>query len=319
MRVLCIDGGGYLGLATAAFISGIEDHFRVRFHDSFDLFCGTSTGAIIALALARGRNGAEVVRLYKKFGPAVFARRRLLERLIRFKGILRARYPNEALRLALEDEFGAMTLDEVWARQKAVLVTAFSVSTGYPRVFKTNHSANLSTDGDLRLSDIALASSAAPVLLPLVRVGNGRTSRQTFCDGGVVANHPALLGFAEALAELRAVPAETRILSISTPRTDLGEGAVPDRCIDRGVCGWWRTLPSIFIDSNSIMAHELLGRLVSSYPPPRPVYKRVQMTNSQKLPMDRADVTATEVLEVLGITTAASNEVRRDVGRVLGI
>lgn len=319
MRIISIDGGGYLGLASAAFISGIEQHFGINFHDRFDLFCGTSTGAIIALSLAAGRTGSDVVRLYKEFGPAVFSRRTLRSRFVRFKGVVRARYPNDALRQALEREFGAVTLDEVWARRKAVLVTAFSVTTGHPRVFKTNHSANLTTDGDLKLSEIALASSAAPGFLPLVRITNPRTSTETFCDGGVVANHPALLGFAEALSELQAAPGEISILSISTPRTDLGEGVVPDGSMDRGVFGWWRTLPSIFIDSNSMMAHQLLGRVVSSYPSPSPQYKRVEMSNLQKLPIDRADELATETLMVLGANTAASNVVRRDVGRVLGI
>ena len=51
MRILSIDGGGYLGLATAAFIEGIESHFNTSLHQEFELFCGTSTGAVIVLGL----------------------------------------------------------------------------------------------------------------------------------------------------------------------------------------------------------------------------------------------------------------------------
>src|SRR4029453_9161364 len=72
VRILSLDGGGYLGLAGAAFLAELERHFGVSCHDRFDLFCGTSTGAIIALALASGKSAREVVDLYKEFGPRVF-------------------------------------------------------------------------------------------------------------------------------------------------------------------------------------------------------------------------------------------------------
>ncbi len=72
MRILSLDGGGYLGLATAAFLKEAERHFRISCHERFDLFCGTSTGAIIALALASGMTAEAIEVLYKDFGPKVF-------------------------------------------------------------------------------------------------------------------------------------------------------------------------------------------------------------------------------------------------------
>lgn len=72
MRILSLDGGGYLGLATAAFIAEAERHFQTTCYEQFDLFCGTSTGAIITLALASGKTGREVVDLYRAFGATVF-------------------------------------------------------------------------------------------------------------------------------------------------------------------------------------------------------------------------------------------------------
>lgn len=319
MRILSIDGGGYLGLATASFLRGVERHFNLAFHERFDLFCGTSTGAIIALALACGRSGEDIVKLYKEFGPAVFCRRGLPGRLYRLGGFLHARYSNEALQSALKKEFGETTLADVLSRRKRLLVTAFDVSTGQPRVFKTDHSENLTLDGDLKLADVALASSAAPIYLPLVRVANPRAATTAYCDGGVVANHPALLGFVEAISELRSAPSDVELLSISTPRVPLGEGAVPEDRIDRGIWGWWKTLPAIVVDSNSTMVHHVLTRLVASYPSPGPQYVRVSMSNDHRLPMDRADQQATDTLEMLGANTAANNEIRQSLRRVLGI
>ena len=70
MRILSIDGGGYLGLATAAFIDGVERHFKTTLHDEFELFCGTSTGAIIALAIASGMSGRVLPRCLLNFASS---------------------------------------------------------------------------------------------------------------------------------------------------------------------------------------------------------------------------------------------------------
>jgi predicted acylesterase/phospholipase RssA len=126
MRILSIDGGGFLGLATATFIAEVERHFGRKLHDSFDLFCGTSTGAIIALALASGMSGEDVERLYQKLGSEVFRRSRLR--------IFRAKYRADSLKRALEEAFGDHRLDDILKSGKRALVAAFCVTAGTPRI-----------------------------------------------------------------------------------------------------------------------------------------------------------------------------------------
>jgi patatin-like phospholipase/acyl hydrolase len=109
-------------------------------------------------------------------------------------------YDNKELRNVLQDCFGDLTLGDVLARGKFVLIPAFNLTTGRPRLFKTDHAGGLTTDNKYKLWEVALASSAAPVYLPVVAITspiNG--SREIFCDGGIFANHPALLGFTEAI------------------------------------------------------------------------------------------------------------------------
>jgi hypothetical protein len=310
VRVLSLDGGGYLGLATASFIYGMEHHFDVKFHSRFDLFCGTSTGAIIALALAYGKTGSDLVRLYEQLGLKVFKRSGW--------GLFTPKYKGTGLRDALVAEFGSATLDDVLAKGKTALVTAFNVTTGTPRLFKTDHSPNLTRDSKLKLVDIAMASAAAPVYFPLVRVTNpvGQFT-EVFCDGGVVANHPALLGFSEMISELGAKPEQVRVLSISTPRADLAEGAASKLSLNRGVWGWRKTLASIFIDSNSRAAHEVLKRIVASYPNSRPCYVRVEMANKAGVAIDSVTSVATATLKHIGMTEAASNETRGRVSEII--
>jgi patatin-like phospholipase/acyl hydrolase len=52
-KILSIDGGGIKGLYSAIILERFEEEYG-PLHRHFDLICGTSTGGIIALALAAG-------------------------------------------------------------------------------------------------------------------------------------------------------------------------------------------------------------------------------------------------------------------------
>lgn len=311
-RVLSIDGGGFLGLASAAFIRGIEEHERVRFADRFDLFCGTSTGAIIALALANGRSGDDLVSLYQTLGPRVFPWGWWKSKVRFLRSILWAKYGSGALRSVLEQEFGDSTLGDLRAIGRHVLVPAFCLTTGTPRIFKTDHSDKLSLHDDYSLVDVALASTAAPTYLPVIKLKHPTNGAvEYFCDGGVAANHPALLGFAEATYEFARTPSDVQVLSISTPRQDLSSPSVPVR--SRGILAWAKPLTAVFTDSNSYLAHTLLERLVASYANPRPLYARIDLRNTHRLPMDCTSISAAEVLIQHGAATASCNKTRDTV------
>lgn len=317
MRIISLDGGGYLGLATAAFVAEMERHFGVKCHDCFDMFCGTSTGAIIALALASGMSGAEIVALYQSFGVEVFRNPFPGSRALRaVRSLFVSRYSNQPLKAALKDAFGDTTLGDLKSKGKLILVTAFSVTTGKPRVFKTDHSADLTRDDGYLVRDIALASAAAPIYLPVVRLrapANG--SEEWYCDGGVFANHPALLGYAEAVSHLAVSPEDVRVLSLSTPRADLAERSsarslLQQYLLSRGVISWGTKLAGVMIDSTSMIAHETLRRLVSWRPESQGHYVRITLDKPRGVDMDVATSKATDTLMQVGSEKAYSTEVR---------
>ncbi|MEM7025157.1 MAG: patatin-like phospholipase family protein, partial [Pseudomonadota bacterium] len=92
-RILSLDGGGLRGIVTLAYLQKIEallkerhggdKNFRLSHY--FDLIAGTSTGAIIAAALALDWSVEDLTDLYLRLGKDVFQRSRWR------KGILRAR------------------------------------------------------------------------------------------------------------------------------------------------------------------------------------------------------------------------------------
>src|SRR5579864_5106805 len=80
-RVLCLDGGGMRGCYTAAYLCCIAEAFAKKrscaeldIGAAFNLIVGTSTGAMIAAALALGIAPNTVVDLYKKTARRYFPR-----------------------------------------------------------------------------------------------------------------------------------------------------------------------------------------------------------------------------------------------------
>src|SRR6516225_3389825 len=80
-RVLSLDGGGMRGTYTATYLDKVADTFAKRRNvgaldigAGFDLIVGTSTGGIIAAALATGVPLADIVALYVENGAAIFSR-----------------------------------------------------------------------------------------------------------------------------------------------------------------------------------------------------------------------------------------------------
>lgn len=322
MRILSVDGGGYLGLASASFLAAVERHFSVHSRERFTLFCGTSTGAIVALALASGMTGEEVAVLYERLGKRVFPNGFPLWRQYRYlRSLASSRYGNGELKTVLLDAFQGLTLGDLMNEGKRVMVTAFNMSTGKPRVFKTDHSARLSTDNGYLLRDIALASAAAPTYFPLVRLRSPSSGVvETFCDGGVYANHPALLAYVEAITELGIPPSAVQLLSLSTPRAALAEHdssrswlqrqSVWRRfLLERGLVLWGSKLASVLIDSTAMISHEALKRLMSERGG-RGQYVRVLFNAPPGTEMDLATEDTTNTLKTLGVERASQNDTR---------
>jgi hypothetical protein len=205
VRILAIKGGGVRGLLAARLGERLARK-DPGWSDRANLIAGTSTGGILALALAAGRTWREAAALYEEQAQAIFAG----------QGRGAAQYSNDGLRRVLEQTFGGMRLREL---RQDVLVPAFDLDGQLPdgrrtwqaKFFDREH------DGDERVLDVAMATSAAPTYFQ---------PWQGYVDGGLVANDPSVAALAHALKRL--VPdAAAALMAGSVSLFTLGTGKVP--------------------------------------------------------------------------------------------
>lgn len=184
-QALALSGGGFRGLYTARLLADVEQQLGHPVATRFDLIAGTSIGGILALALACEIPAERIVTLFEKHGADIFRRRSWL-------GYFQSKYSSTPLAnlLSEADLFGDRVLADC---RHPVLVPAINFTTGKPVVFKTSHHPTLLQNKTLSLTDVALATSAAPTYFPRHVLQNSQ-----YVDGGLFANAPAMLAVHEA-------------------------------------------------------------------------------------------------------------------------
>ena len=192
-KILSIDGGGIKGLYSAKILEHLEEKYGV-ISDYFDMICGTSTGGLIAIALALKIPTSEISSLYENRGQVIFPKRN------KWKGIIRqilwkGKYSDIPLREVLKELFGDKKIGDV---NNLLCIPSYSVTDDRPWVFKYDHTeGELERDNKTYCVDVALATSAAPTYFPICEI-DYYDSKQ-FIDGGVWANNPAMVGVIEAI------------------------------------------------------------------------------------------------------------------------
>lgn len=198
-RILALDGGGIRGVLTLEYLAVIEKMLRdrtgqdeFRLCDYFDLIGGTSTGSIIAAALACGMSVADLKKLYRKIGTTVF------EPSFFRKGILAPKFPSGPVQQALDAQLGAdVTLGSDRIRTGLMIMTK-RLDTGSPWPLHNHpNAAYAEQDGNLLLTHIVRASTAAPTYFEPESINissrDGTSVQAAFIDGGVSPfNDPAL-------------------------------------------------------------------------------------------------------------------------------
>lgn len=204
-QILSLDGGGVKGLFSAAVLAHLEDDLQIRIIDHFDLITGTSTGGIIALALASGMPPNDIVKFYIEKGPYIFPPHRFAD----IKHLIRQKFSSHTLKKSLLDCFGVNLIGEL---QKRVVIPSYNLGEDDVYLFKTPHHERLRRDYKVPVWMAAMATSAAPTYFSSFKELYGLR----LVDGGVWANNPAMVGIAEAVSMLNIPLSTIRLFSIGT-------------------------------------------------------------------------------------------------------
>lgn len=165
-RILSLDGGGIRGIVTAVILGEIEQQVGQPLNEYFDIIAGTSTGSLLAAAVATGGRSQQIIELYRNDGPNIFPYRSLfspqrLPLLLQY-GFSAPKYSDANLSRVLQRYFGNKKLSDV--KNTKLLITAYDLLRREPLIFK-------SWRGDKPYFDVpiweaCLCSASAPTLFP---------------------------------------------------------------------------------------------------------------------------------------------------------
>ncbi|MGD9804172.1 MAG: patatin-like phospholipase family protein [Hyphomicrobiaceae bacterium] len=217
-RILCLDGGGVRGLITIGILKRIEETLAPRYPGKpeefrlchyFDLISGTSTGAILAAALALGMSVDEVRQHYTTMCPGIFAKQQDTSLRGRWlpEGILKPVYNGAAIEAALRSIAGERELQSPDIAT-GLMVCTKRLDTGSPWILTNSPNAAYWEKGRnkaYKLWRILRASAAAPLffeplefeIAPADGIYDGEVG--IFVDGAVAGlNNPSLQTFLTA-------------------------------------------------------------------------------------------------------------------------
>jgi predicted acylesterase/phospholipase RssA len=286
-QILCLTGGGFLGLYTAIVLAALESEAKRPLAHSFDLICGTSIGGILALGLAYEVPAATIVAEFEKRGEEIFPRGRA--RLLR--RAFSAAYSPIPLRSVVQSLLGDNRL--LGEAIHPVLVPAVSLTKGSAQVFKTPHHPRFQMDWKLNPVDVAMATSAAPTIFPLARIGDN-----LYADGGLFANAPDLMAVHEARTFFEGVDvSDIHILSVGTTSQNFTFGHAGGTNL--GIMGWARQfrLLRVIMSSQQKLVDDMIRHMLGDR------YFRVDAAQSPQqsaeLGLDKASRDAIQTLGAL--------------------
>src|SRR6185369_714431 len=300
LRVLAIDGGGIRGILPAMVLADLERRTNRPAIDLFDLMVGTSTGGLVALALAcpdgagKPRHTArDIIRLYEVEGKRVFSRS--VWHKIRSVGALtEGKYPSAGIEGVLQDYFGECRLKDALAD---VVVPAYEIERRMPFFFKTSN-AKQKSYYDYPMKNVIRAATAAPTYFEPMQVQiDGPNDYYALVDGALFAYNPGMCAYVEALNRF---PDRDSVIMVSLGTGKLTRRLPYDEVKDWGAARWAQPAFALMCDGIcDVVDHQLQEVLPEAPDGQRQYYRfqaRLDVGNDD---MDDASNTNIRVLRLL--------------------
>ncbi len=246
--------------------------------DYFDFIGGTSTGSIIASALAVGMPVEHITELYHRLGGEIFKPRTWFNKLLAdwglgdLSGLFGSQYSIEALNHRLNEVFGNMTLGDqriktglcIIAKRADTRSTWPLINHPEAKYYKYNHI--------YPLKEVIRASTAAPTKFEPEEIQIDKDTKGDFVDGGLShSNNPGLLMF--LISTLKCFPFQWKtgaddilLVSVGTGFSDYE--AQPNTIKKKKMIGWLPLVMDFIMQDISEMNQIMLQSMART---PQPV------------------------------------------------
>jgi patatin-like phospholipase/acyl hydrolase len=276
-KILSIDGGGLHGVVPLAVCIAIEEKTGKQLKDIFDLFVGTSTGALVVSAALRGivkdrTNPENLEKERKSKGFGIKAQNILQIYYDRAKDIFGKdaenrlkfeipildvnKYPTydaKGLKTVINDVFGGTGVTKLGKAEKLLSISSYDVSSRKPHFFRSWQEEYQ----DLEIGDAVMASSSVPTTHPLHNIKG-----KDYTDGGVFASNPAMYALIDALSLFGREKLVLVSLGTGTPPKAREQEEIP-----KDTAWWWlRNIFNIFLDGQEESTHQALTTLANTNP-----------------------------------------------------
>ncbi|KAJ9166201.1 hypothetical protein P3X46_020983 [Hevea brasiliensis] len=220
VTILSIDGGGIRGLIPGTILSFLESELQkldgeeARIADYFDVIAGTSTGGLLtAMLTAPNENNRplfaakDIKDFYLNHCPKIFPQPKCFPLFRQVKKVIRAisgpKYNGKYLHGIVREKLAETRLNQTLTN---IVIPTFDIRQLQPTIFST-YEVKRNPCLDALLSDICIATSAAPTYLPAhyFETKDEQTGKErefNLIDGGVAANNPALIAIGELTKEM---------------------------------------------------------------------------------------------------------------------
>ncbi|PSR99751.1 Patatin-like protein [Actinidia chinensis var. chinensis] len=217
ITVLSIDGGGIRGIIPGTILDFLESELQkldgeeARLADYFDVIAGTSTGGLVtAMLTAPDDNNRplfaakDITDFYLENCPKIFPQISYpfpqVAKIV--KSLLGPKYDGSYLHNLAKEKLGKIQLHQTLTN---IAIPTFDIKRLQPTIF-SSYKVKTKPSFDALLSDICIATSAAPTYLPAhffeTTDPEGKVREFNLIDGGVAANNPTLIAIGEVTKEI---------------------------------------------------------------------------------------------------------------------
>jgi patatin-like phospholipase/acyl hydrolase len=229
-HILSVRGGGIRGILPASCLVELESQLGGLTRDHIDFCGGTSTGALIAAAIAVGLPAKDILRVYTERTKEIFTPAGIIADARRIaEGFM---FDPANVQKVLVSEFGGSADCVINNCPLDVMIDATAIN-GHNWFFVKDKPQNAKTTGSVKLVDAAVASACAPTYFNYWTIdGIGGQTLSLFDGGSGGTANPCYETCVEAFEYDDFVPDDSNVVSLATgfspQSSDPPKGLIPN-------------------------------------------------------------------------------------------